>query len=842
MSRSATNNILDAQENTKLPELSVACSNCRNRKLRCSKETPACQHCRKTGSHCVYDPKRSKPGIKSGAIENIHRRLEWQTRLMCSPLDRLEDFVLDRLGDDPPDEYNQRIQSSASQAKECSVLSALARELQILNDKPSPGAADRPAKRQRVEAYVGPSRSSLPDVERRLVLDWLKRNTIEDVLQTYFKYIHPWIPLVHENSLRRRLLDPRHRPKLDVLLRAMILVSGRFIQRHEAVSDISLAGLTTEQARSLVVSTSMDCLSVENLQALVMCVFNDIGNGCGERAWSLVGSLTRTVEYLKLKVEDEDGRGRTSISRPFISLSPPESWVEAEERRRVFWTVFNLDRFCSVAMGWNTSLTSDDVHRRLPCDGVYWRRDKPNVTAFFGIWDKSAVRIGNPIAFHPAHYVSPQGAVPNETPDQSPVDANGSASSPEDPLMEAAGAFAYRIEATESLSRVTTYFLQQKVDTHRPENVTSWLTRFKELDLRLVHWKMLLPKKWKAANPTNTTVSAYDTINQDGPPSSSGRRTGLDVDATRQTVVMDPNLTLAHITHNASMILLHQPIAFPPHDWAFRSRLPSSCSAETCQQAAVEVATITEQYLKVSPATFPIYPQFSFCVYVAARLLLAYGIHYSGESTDLYSGSDVDDRFWALVQSLDEMSRRWNGNVIVMPETTTLTEDLAAKYASKLREMKGMCTQGLGYKINVLDYTQDIDHCNRKIDPIVGDQGPVATPNDATGQPYLNLQAQSEHNSQVPRKHAENQTNGNLTNAAPAVALPCPATSIPLPRNPNHHHQSMYGQEAYSPGDDQAPCGLGAISQVLLGHQFLDLDRIISFDNGMFSANLDQSW
>ncbi|RAQ51393.1 hypothetical protein AFGD_012164 [Aspergillus flavus] len=831
MSRSDTNNVLDAPGNRKLPELSVACSNCRNRKLRCSKETPACQHCRKTGSHCVYDPKRSKPGIKSGAIENIHRRL-----------DRLEDFVLDRLGDDTPEGYNQRTRRSANESKECSVLSALARELQILSDKPSPGAADRPAKRQRVDDYAGPSRSSLLDVDRRLVLDLLNPDTIEDVLQTYFKCIHPWIPLIHENSLRRRLPDPKHRSKLDVLVRAMILVSARFIQRHEAVSDISLAGLTTKQARSVVVSTSMDCLCVENLQALVICVFDDIGNGCGEKAWSLVGSLTRTVEYLKLTVEDEDCRGRTSISRPFISLSPPESWVEAEERRRVFWTVFNLDRFCSVAMGWNTSLTSDDVHRRLPCDGVYWRRDKPNVTAFFGIWDKSAVRIGNPIAFHPAHYVSPQGTMPNETPDQSPVDADGSASSPEDPLMEAAGAFAYRIEATESLSRVTTYFLQQKVDTHRPENVTSWLTRFKELDLRLVHWKMLLPKKWKAANPTNTTVSAYDTINQDGPPSSSGGRTGLDVDTTRQTVVMDPNLTLAHITHNASMILLHQPIAFPPHDWAFRSRLPSSCSAETCQQAAFEIATITEQYLKVSPATFPIYPQFSFCVYVAARLLLAYRIHYSGESTALYSGSDVDDRFWTLVRSLDEMSRRWNGNVIVMPETTTLTEDLAAKYASKLREMQDMCMQGLGYKINVLDYTQDIDHCNRKIDPIIEDQAPGSTPNDATRQSYLNLQTQSEHNSQGARKPVENQTNGNLINAAPAMALSCPVTSIQLPKNPNNQHQTMYGQEIYSPGGDQAPCDLGAISQVLLGHQFMDMDRIISFDNGMFSANLDQSW
>jgi hypothetical protein len=408
--------------------------------------------------------------------------------------------------------------------------------------------------------------------------------------------------------------------------------------------------------------------------------------------------------------------------------------------------------------------------------------------------------------------------------------------------MEAAGAFAYRIEATESLNRVTTYFLQQKVDMHRPENVTSWLTRFKELDLRLVHWKMLLPKKWKAANPINTTVDLHDTINQDGPPSGSGGTTGLEVDAKRQTVVMDPNLTLAHITHNASMILLHQPIAFPAHDWTFNSHLPSSCSAETCQQAAVEIATITEQYLKVSPATFPVYPQFSFCVYVAARLLLAYGIHYSGENTTLYARSDIDDRFWTLVRSLDEMSRRWNGNVVVMPETTALTEDLAAKYAKKLRQMNDMCIQDLGYKINVLDYTQDINHCNRKADPLVGDPVSVSTPNDQIRQPSLHLQAQPEYNSQNVRKPAETQPNGNLIDAVPAMALPCPSTSIQLPRNPNDQHQTMYGQETYSPGRDQTPGDLGAISQILLGHQFMDLDRIISFDNGMFSANLDQSW
>lgn len=48
------------------------------------------------------------------------------------------------------------------------------------------------------------------------------------------------------------------------------------------------------------------------------------------------------------------------------------------------------------------------------------------------------------------------------------------------------GAFAYNVEATESLSQVTTYFLQQSVDFDDRQQVSGWLTRFKELDLRLV--------------------------------------------------------------------------------------------------------------------------------------------------------------------------------------------------------------------------------------------------------------------------------------------------------------------------------------------------------------------
>jgi hypothetical protein len=50
------------------------------------------------------------------------------------------------------------------------------------------------------------------------------------------------------------------------------------------------------------------------------------------------------------------------------------------------------------------------------------------------------------------------------------------------------GAFAYCIEATESLNQVTTFFLQQRVNFENRQEVGSWLTIFKELDLRLVQY------------------------------------------------------------------------------------------------------------------------------------------------------------------------------------------------------------------------------------------------------------------------------------------------------------------------------------------------------------------
>ena len=118
-----------------------------------------------------------------------------------------------------------------------------------------------------------------------------------------------------------------------------------------------------------------------------------------------------------------------------------------------------MDRFCSIATGWNVCLTSADVKRRLPCEGALWEEDRPlhTPTPYFGVSDPPR-NVGNVLP----------SARP-ETADQASL-----------------GGFAYSIEATESLSLVTSFFLQQAVDVAKAHDVQLWLMRFKQLDLRLV--------------------------------------------------------------------------------------------------------------------------------------------------------------------------------------------------------------------------------------------------------------------------------------------------------------------------------------------------------------------
>lgn len=190
---------------------------------------------------------------------------------------------------------------------------------------------------------------------------------------------------------------------------------------------------------------------------------NQIASGRGPSSWSIVGSMTRTVEQLQLGLEEEDQSRPDLTSNGMISritfLPPARDWCEEEERRRVFWNVMLMDRFCSISTGWNVSLTNSDARRRLPCEGGLWEVGEriPFPTPHFGVSEKARPAAGD----LPEQTTGPQ-------------------------TQDFLGGFAYAIEATENLSFVSSFCLQQAVDITRPQEVQLWLMRFKQLDLRLI--------------------------------------------------------------------------------------------------------------------------------------------------------------------------------------------------------------------------------------------------------------------------------------------------------------------------------------------------------------------
>ncbi|VUC36515.1 unnamed protein product [Clonostachys rosea] len=626
-----------------------SCVGCRTRKLKCSREIPSCTNCQRLDLSCTYDSLKNKPGLKRGTLEKLTKRI-----------DSLERQITDRdnsVSNETPDQTTVKAVAVERPDNDTSAFTALTLETKILSSKISELSRTisvlteatvakrsssiepetRRTKRQRVVepsavAPTGPSTRALTDT-------LISQEDVESLLEAYFSNLHPWIPMIHGSVFRSKVIDKHSDFDNDLVLHAIMIGASRYDDRRTV--DVSTESVHAACDHVLLIANQS--LQLKNLQALTILAFTYLGDGNFTRAWPIVAALTRMAEFLGICVEQSEVKAHTES---FFTPSPqalPQSWAEEEETRRVFWNIFILDRLCSITTGWKAALTADNSSRRLPVCGTFWNENAPRVTPYFSIWDKSATQISNSVAFLPAHSVSPKQPVepPNNGENISPGDTSQSTS---DLNTSNTGAFAYFVESLESLYQVNEYFLRQRVDFGNRQEVFSWLTRFKELDFRLVRWKTLLPPKWKDPN-----VPPPETAN-----------------------ILDPNMSLAHVTHNTSMIMLHQKIGYP--DSKLKGiPLPNFYSAETCHSAAVETSNITRNYLRHSSTCRPLSPHWAFCVFASAKILLVHHRFYS---------QDLSPHFWSLVQCLQEMAQRWIGNSQMEP-----TPSLAGQLLEKLQSL-----------------------------------------------------------------------------------------------------------------------------------------------------------
>lgn len=83
--------------------------------------------------------------------------------------------------------------------------------------------------------------------------------------------------------------------------------------------------------------------SIEHAQAQVILPIYEFMRTDDQKGWMSAGNCFRLLQFMRLyEVDSPDEEVRRK------SVNGSEEWLCAEERRRVFWMAYSLDRFISI--------------------------------------------------------------------------------------------------------------------------------------------------------------------------------------------------------------------------------------------------------------------------------------------------------------------------------------------------------------------------------------------------------------------------------------------------------------------------------------------------------------
>lgn len=275
----------------------------------------------------------------------------------------------------------------------------------------------------------------------------------------YFKHINTWCPILHRKTTLDTLFGPSTLDDADrILLHAIVATTLRF--STDSRLDEDSRRRYHDSSKQKVLLYGLENASVKALQALVILALDLVGASNGPPGWHLLALITRSVVQLGLAVESTSSL--VSPHYPSIYtlramiLPEPASWIEDESRRRLFWMVYLLDRYATVATAFDFALDDKEIDRKLPCRDDLFSRNQPVEMRWFQTAERVDYTMDRP---------------------------------------ENMGSFSYYIEILGILSRIHR-FLKRPVDISALADVEQWQHTYRELDSMLASWKVSLPNEY----------------------------------------------------------------------------------------------------------------------------------------------------------------------------------------------------------------------------------------------------------------------------------------------------------------------------------------------------------
>ncbi|KAK4190477.1 hypothetical protein QBC35DRAFT_489655 [Podospora australis] len=409
------------------PKAQQACVSCRKQKRKCDKTLPTCGLCARMARPCDYtaDTAQPPPGSTATASElaTLQARLnELESRLNISST---------QAAHEQQQQYQPPIQQQQSSASAFDHNSNS-------NHTSSAALPPIPPKPQIQSPLWLPSLSRFPsaifldidcfnwasmpipkpavDVPAEVfeILNARGPNTVQEVAHEYFNGTHAWFPIVSRKRMSLGLSLWDGGPELAFLFLAMKLVtalpspqvgvhhcspaafgnitsvcSGSGVLGSEEVNGSASRNgggggcgqdtlgmgpgpnfpLYAAAKRFMSLLENGGSVSLQLLQGMVLVALYEIGHGVYPAAWMTVAACARYAEVLGLP----SFRGSSRM------LGTCATWTEKEERTRVWWAIYVLDR--AICLGNKKRFCMpepDEDVIKLPADDRAWDEGDPS--------------------------------------------------------------------------------------------------------------------------------------------------------------------------------------------------------------------------------------------------------------------------------------------------------------------------------------------------------------------------------------------------------------------------------------------------------------------------------
>ncbi|ORX95365.1 hypothetical protein K493DRAFT_301518 [Basidiobolus meristosporus CBS 931.73] len=205
-----------------------------------------------------------------------------------------------------------------------------------------------------------PGGSSNPEIEFELMcdpsIDFLTPEMLSQLLEIYFERFHPYLPLFHKGDFLRRIYSNDKPPA--ILVNAALAIACIHSGNSDLYSNPTKVGSSGDvffnRAKNLL-DKQYRVSRVTTVQALLlMSIFSSDG-------WLFLGMAIRMAQDIGLH------RHLKKASRSNMDF------IEIENRKRVWWACFVVDRIISASLGRPISIDENDFDTKL----VYTSEEEP---------------------------------------------------------------------------------------------------------------------------------------------------------------------------------------------------------------------------------------------------------------------------------------------------------------------------------------------------------------------------------------------------------------------------------------------------------------------------------